>query len=293
MLLTLVGFLGWFFFWATVLATAAAFGLTAVMAFFTYGFYDAPVWQRIFAQVSASYLIAVNGAGVLLGPLTLIATRNGRRLPDFSKPFWLRGWWQPILVSNLLLTLSVLLATASDPQVLDVLNGWWILFMITSIWVSVIGVIAVWFYFAPPTRGTRGYRSQTCLLWLLLVVVCVRTALVLAIVDGVNGAVFGVIVGPVDDRPQMLEAWFWIEMTLSLLVIATPNLARLGRGYFLSTLAVTTLTFVGAWYRVLHPLDGAPPLSGWYPIWLTAVPLAFVALHRRPGNITQRFSAVR
>ena len=270
----LVGSLGWLFFWATLLATTAAFGTTAVMAFFSYGFYDAPAWQRIFAQVSASYLIAVNGAGVLLGPLTLIATRNARRLPDLPEPFWIRGWWQPILVANLLLTLSALLATVSYPQVLDVLNGWWLLFMITGVWISVIGVIALSFYFAPPTQERQGYRSQTCLLWLLLVVVCVRTGLVLAIVDGVNGAVFGMSAGPVDDRPQMLEAWFWVELTLSLLVIATPNLAKLGRVYFPSALAVAALAFVGAWYRVLHPLDGAPPLSGWYPIWLTAVPLA-------------------
>lgn len=262
-----------------VLATAAAFGTTAVMASLSWGFFawfneNAPEWQRIFAQASESYLIAVNGAGVLLSPLTLIAARNARKMPDFSEPFWVRGWWQSILLANLLFTLSALLAASSDPEILDVLNGWLLLFMISSVWLSAIGIITVAFYFAPPTRGRQDCRSQTCLLWFLLVVVCVRTPLVLAVVDEVNGALFGMKAGPVDDRPQMLEAWFWIEFTSSLLVIATPNLAKLSSGYLLSALAITVLASAGAWYRVLYSLDGAPPLSGLYPIWLTAIPLA-------------------
>ena len=279
MLLTLVGLLGWLFFWATVFATVAAFGTTAVMALLSWGFFawfheNAPSWVRTFSQASAFFLIAVNGAGVFLGPLTLVAARSARRMPDFSEPFWVRGWWQSILVLSLLLTLSALLATAWEPKVLGALDAWWLLGMITNVWLSAIGGIAVSLYFAPPTRGRKDYRSQTCLLWLLLVEICVRTALVLAVVDGVNGAVFGTKGGPADGIPQMLEAWFWIELTLSLLVIAIPNLAKLGSGYFLSALAVAALAFVGAWYRVLHPLEGPPPLNGWYPIWLTAVPLA-------------------
>ena len=279
MLLTLVGVLGWLFFWATVFATVAAFGTTAVMALLSWGFFswfheNAPSWERTFSQASAFFLIAVNGAGVFLGPLTMAAARNGRRMPDFSEPFWVRGWWQAILVLSLLLTLSALLATAWEPKVLGVLGAWWLLGMITNVWLSAIGAIAVSLYFAPPTRGRKGYRSQTCLLWFLLVEICVRTALVLAVVAGGNDAVFGMKAGPVDDRPQMLEACFWAELTVSLLLIASPNLAKLGRAFFLGALVVASLATAGAWYRVLHPLEGAPPLNGWYPIWLTAVPLA-------------------
>ena len=177
LVVNIAGFLGTVLFWTTVLATAAAFGTTAVMAFLSWGLFEwfqenAPAWQRTFSRVCACSLIAVNGAGVLLGPLTLVAARNARRIPDFSEPFWVRGWWQSILVLGLLSTLAALLATAWDTNFLDVVNGWWLLFMITNIWLSGIGAIAVSCYFAPPAAGRPGYTSQTCLLWLLLVVVC-------------------------------------------------------------------------------------------------------------------------
>ena len=104
--------------------------------------------------------------------------------------------------------------------------------------------------------------------------VCVWTPLALAVLAGVNDTAFGMNAGSLDDRPQMLEVCFLAELTGSLLLIASPNLAKLGRAFFLSFLAVAALAFVGAWHHVLHPLDGAPPLSDWYPIWLTALPLA-------------------
>ena len=190
---------------------------------------------------------------------------------------------------SLLLTLSAMLWAAWDPEVLDLLHGWWDLFMITNVWLSAIGVIATAYYFMPPTPGRRGYRSQTCLLWSLHGAVAVRTALALVVVGAVNGAVFGAKGGPADDRPQMLEVLVWTELTLSLLLIASPNFVKLGSGFFLSTLAITALAFAGAWYRALYPLDGAPPLGGWYPIWLTTIPLA-LALYTVARRYHPRFA---
>ena len=229
---------------------------------------------------------------MFLGPLALVAARNARRVPDFSEPFWIRGWWQPVLVVGLLLTLSAFLATAWEPQALDVLDGWWSLFVITNIWLSATGLIAVAYYFEPPGQGRTGYRSQIHLLRSLHGVICVRTALMLVILCAINGAVFGTKVGPADDRPQMLEVLVWTELTLSLLLVALPNLVKLGRRFMVSALTITALAFVMAWSRALHPLDGIPPLGGWYAIWLMALPLA-LSLYTGAQRFLPRFSTVR
>lgn len=297
LLVILIRFLGRLSFWTAVLATAALFGTTAIMTLLSWGLFawfneNAPGWQRAFSQASAFFLIAVNGACVFLGPLALVAARSARRVPDFSEPFWIRGWWQAILVVSLLLTLSAFLAAVWEPQALDILNGWWELCIITNVWLSATGLIVVAYYFEPPGQGRRGYRSQIYLLRSLHGVICVRTALILVILCAMDGAVFGTKAGPADDRPQMLELLVWTELTLSLLLVASPNFVKLGRVFLVSALAITALAFVMAWYRALHPLDGAPPLGGWYAIWLTAVPLA-LSLHTGGRRVQQRFSAAR
>jgi hypothetical protein len=297
LLVILIRFLGRLSFWTAVLATPALFGTTAIMALLFWGLFawfneNAPAWQRTFSQASAFFLIAVNGAGVFLGPLALVAARSARRAPDFSEPFWVRGWWQPILVVGLLLTLSAFLAAAWEPRALDVLDGWWELCVITNIWLSATGLIAVAYYFEPPGRGRGGYRSQIYLLRFLHGVIFVRTALMLVILCAMDGAVFGTKAGPADDRPQMLEVLVWTELILSLLLVASPSFVKLGRGFFVSGLTITALAFVSAWHRALHPLDGAPPLGGWYAIWLTAVPLA-LSLYTAVQRFLPRFSTVR
>lgn len=293
----LIRFLGRLSFWTAVLATAALFGMTAIMTLLFWGLFtwfneNAPEWQRTLSQASAFFLVAVNGTGVFLGPLAVVAARNARRVPDFSEPFWIRGWWQVILVVGLLLTLSAFLTTAWETQALDVLDGWWSLFVITNIWLSATGLIAVGYYFEPPRQGRRGYRSQIYLLRSLHGVICVRTALMLVILCVMNGAVFGTKAGPADDRQQMLEVLVWTELTLSLLLVASPNFVKLGRGFLVSTISITSLAFVMAWYRALHPIDGAPPLGGWYAIWLTAVPLT-LSLYTGTQRFLPRFSTVR
>ena len=128
LLVMLTGFLERLLFWTTVLAILAWFGTNAIMALLIWGFYDwfnayAPTWERTFSHACACLLIAVNGSRVFLGPLTLVAARNARKIPDFLEPFWVRGWWQSILVVSLLLTLSAMLWAAWDPAVLDLLDG--------------------------------------------------------------------------------------------------------------------------------------------------------------------------
>ena len=193
---------------------------------------------------------------------------------------------------SLLLTLSAFLAAAWEPQALDVLDGWWDLCVITNVWLSATGLISVSYYFEPLRQGRRGYRSQTHLLRSLHGVILARTALMLVILCAMNGTVFGTKAGPADDRPQMLEVLVWTELTLSLLLVASPNFVKLGRAFFVSASAIAALAFVSAWYRALHPLDAAPPLGGWYAIWLTAVPLA-LSLHTVARRFHPRFSAVR
>ncbi len=139
LLVILIRFLGRLSFWTAVLATAALFGTTAIITLLFWGLFawfneNAPGWQTTFSQASAFFLIAVNGIAAFLGPLALVAARSARSMPDCSEPFWVRGWWQAILVVGLLLTLSAFLAMAWEPQALDILNGWRELLMITNVW---------------------------------------------------------------------------------------------------------------------------------------------------------------
>ena len=65
MLVILRRFMGRLFFWTAVLATAALFGTTAIMALLIWGFFEwfnenAAGWQRTFSQASAFFLVAVN-----------------------------------------------------------------------------------------------------------------------------------------------------------------------------------------------------------------------------------------
>lgn len=252
-LVTLTRFLGRMCFWTAVLATATLFGTTAITTLlfsglFAWFYENAPGWQRTFSQASAFFLISVNGTGALLGPLALVAARRARimTMPDFSESFWVRGWWQAILVVGLLLTLSAFLAAAWEPQSLDVLDGWWELCVITNVWLSATGLMASAHYFEPPGQGRRGYRSQIYLLWSLYGVIFVRTALMLVILCAMNGAVFGTKAGPADDRPQMLEVLVWTELALSLLLVASPNFVKPGKGFFASALVIIALAFVMA-----------------------------------------------
>ena len=223
----------------------------------------------------AVYLFLLNCSHSLLSFAASVVAFNPMRLLNTTDTFWPTGLLLIVLgVALLMFIMMVVAITLAYP--FDFIGEFrdWLIFIVAS---NVLLYFSVLFFMmiSPqwPTPITHKNVWLYCASYFPYTTAVAHTVVILLLLGQLNEVLVNSSNGPADDTAQLVIATIWMELPVSLVVLAFLSRRNIGAVFTLTGVVAAAVAFGGAWFYAPRFDEWNLPSWDWYAIIATGVPL--------------------